>query len=104
MVYDVFQVMPPQGGIAGNGKCELTYIAVSSHAPARGHPQTAGFRAIRFQFQVMPPQGGIMLLCHSYLPVDPSFKSCPRKGASKFEDLLLTKLSEFQVMPPQGGI
>ena len=98
----MFQVMPPQGGIEihdlklaniGSFKscprkgasflplANLIGQIVSSHAPARGHPQKERIKQMRGWFQVMPPQGGIDKL-----------------------DADAKERAKFQVMPPQGGI
>ena len=73
--------MPPQGGIA-EGYAKKLAPVVSSHAPARGHL--------------------VLLLLVMDWPV--SFKSCPRKGASREQEEKAYRVYVFQVMPPQGGI
>ena len=59
---EMFQVMPPQGGIIVG--LTMKAIKVSSHAPARGHLlKVVGVLLILvFSFQVMPPQGGICIV------------------------------------------
>ena len=57
-------------------------MIVSSHAPVRGHPFL--FHSLRIRLA--------------------SFKSCPRKGASRSNSRLSNRTILFQVMPPQGGI
>ena len=76
----LFQVMPPRGGIQGPTGPQGPK-GVSSHAPARGHRPRADSLHEPRQFQVMPPRGGIVKEDAS-MGLLPSFKSCPREGAS----------------------
>ena len=77
----LFQVMPPQGGIfsffgdkiisvtsfkscprkgaSSSIDGNVSSIYVSSHAPARGHQRSLYRNCVFYWFQVMPPQGGI---------------------------------------------
>ena len=79
---NMFQVMPPQGGIRNAYLFRLWRGHRFKSCPRKGASLSVADSPSKSMFQVMPPQGGIS--------VNPATKFCC--------GLM------FQVMPPQGGI
>ena len=98
-----FQVMPPQGGIRFQEDLIMDGAKVSSHAPARGHPDALpGTSSGTMCFKSCPRKGASGQARQGRKGMD-SFKSCPRKGASHHARHLLGVVSGFKSCPRKGA-